>query len=190
MTREFVGRTRLSEPTVVAVTDSAVPPRGPALERYSFLLSFDVDCGEQVQGHRLIARGLSDDGILSQDVQREGEDDWVRVEAPGVSLHYELVPGVPERAGRSVFSYLVGISYSADGALPWEPSDGGVIAPAEGGPSTHGVRGGWPLPAEARVLSFEMHPVLPGTTWPSESSAGRLVVDLETAGAEWVEEPS
>ena len=54
-------------------------------------MSFDVDCGEQLAGHRLVARGLSDDG-LGTGFDESGP------EVQLFSFEYELVPGVP--AGR------------------------------------------------------------------------------------------
>jgi len=131
------------------------------------LFSFDVDCGELIPGHRFIARGLSDCGVIDCD------DDFA---APALSLEYELVPGVPPLdEQRRVFDYLVGIDYSADGVLPWEPNDSGAIAPFDGGLSTHGSRGDWPLPTSGHVLRFR----LSGRPDRRATPGGELVVDLE-----------
>lgn len=141
------------------------------------LVAFDLDCGELVEGHRFIARGICDQGTL---------EDYDGVTSPGFSLEYELVPGVTPQEGQgAAFRYLVGIEYEADVPLPWEVNDSGVIGPAVGGTSTHGSRGDWPLPAGARVLRFELHGVDAATGFPDESPAGVLVVDLDASRAWW-----
>lgn len=103
---------------------------------------------------------------------------------PGFSLEYELVPGVREDEFPRFFDCIVGIEYSADFELPWEPSDSGAIAPAAGGASTHGSRGDWPLPPYARVLTFALSP--PWSARPPDAGpAGELVVDLAARTATW-----
>jgi hypothetical protein len=144
------------------------------------MLSFDVDCGELVPGHRLIARGLRSSGLMSC----PGWDDSDE-EVSAFSFEYELVPGVRADEFRSAFGYIVGIYFDADVPLPWEPSDSGAIAPANGGASTHGSRGDWPLPDGARVLTFTMVAVTPAG-WQAEEPSGELVVDLVDRSARWV----
>jgi hypothetical protein len=156
-----------------------LPPRGEALHGLAFLLTFDVDCGEQLPGHVFVARGLSDDGVGSGPEQGE----------PGTrlfSLEYELVPGVAPQRHDDLFRFLVHIEYTADVELPWDPTDGGAIAPFEGGSSTHGSRGSWPLPADAKQLNFFLYPVPPGQLWPADESSGRLAVDLTQRSAQWI----
>lgn len=152
-----------------------IPPRGPAL-RGPWLATFDLDCGELVPGHRFIGRGLRDTGLMP--AYDDGPD------RPSFSFEYELVPGVREGEFRSAFGYIVGIGYDADVELPWDPNDSGVIAPAEGGTSTHGSRGDWPLPAEAKVLTFTLVAVNTDG-WQVENPAGELVVDLAEGTATW-----
>ena len=41
-----------------------IPPRGPGLPEDRMLVSFDVDCGYLLPGHRFIARGICDDGLV------------------------------------------------------------------------------------------------------------------------------
>ncbi|WP_375475374.1 hypothetical protein [uncultured Jatrophihabitans sp.] len=161
-----------------------LPPRGPALSDRSFLLCFDIDCGELVPGHHFVARGLSDVGQLNRSDWDESATDSAPVQ--GFALEYELTPGVSEGHRDDFFRYLVGVSYDADVELPWEPTDGGAIAPFVGGPSTHGSRGDWPLPADARLLTFTLFGVEAGSTFTSHTPAGELVVDLETRSARWL----
>lgn len=155
-----------------------IPARGPALAGRSFVVTFDVDCGELLPGHNFVARGLSDSGAGS------GPDDD---EPPTqlISLEYELVPGVPQSESHDIWGYLVGIEYAADVELPWAVTDGGAIAPFEGGATTHGSRGSWPIPEGARHLTFDLYPVRAGERWPDDRPAGQLVVDLHEQVAHW-----
>jgi hypothetical protein len=159
-----------------------VPPRGPASASRSFLLSFDINCGELVPGHRFVARGLSDVGPLNV---AEWTETVAHSSVQGFALEYELLPGVPSDRSDDIFRYLVGISYKSDVELPWDPADGGAIAPFEGGSSTHGSRGDWPLPIGARRLTFTLFGIPPGSRFPSEVPSGELVVDLDLGAAEW-----
>ena len=144
------------------------------------LLSFDVDCGEIAAGHRFIARGLSQ--AATHDPRNGSEP------VPCFSLEYELAPGVPVLADKhGIFGYLVPIAYSADVPLPWEPSDGGAIAPFDGAATTHGSRGSYPLPDGARMLTFTLYDKRV-SGFGSETEAGRLLVDLDRGAAWW--EPS
>ena len=49
-----------------------VPSRGPALSGKRMLLTFDIDCGEVVDGHRFIARGLADCGTIEAESSAQG----------------------------------------------------------------------------------------------------------------------
>jgi hypothetical protein len=155
-----------------------IPERGPALHEDVMLVLFDVDCGYLLEAHRFIARGLRDDGLVS------GPD---REPVPGFSLEYELVPGVGPTDGPP-FPFLVGIAYEVDVPLPWVPNDGGAIAPLAGGPSTHGSRGSWPLPRDARLLRFMLTGIDESTGWERHEPDGVLEVDLQDGSARW--EPS
>jgi hypothetical protein len=173
-----------------------VPPRGAVFGGRPMMLSFDVDCGELVPGHRFIARGLGGpfrtsaldrwDGDEAEDelLMREFEDAGGY---PAFTLEYELVPGVSAaEAQGDFFRFLVGVSYCADVKLPWYPNDGGAIAPFEGGDATHGSRGDWPLPPEATVLTFSLAGVDPATGFAdTENPAGDLVVDVVRGDVAW-----
>jgi hypothetical protein len=157
------------------------------------ILSFDVDCGELILGHHFVARGLA--GPYRLPIPDEDVDDAQQLREfedaggyPGFSLEYELVPGVSAAEGEgegSFFRFLVGITYQADARLPWEPADGGAIAPFEGGAATHGSRGDWPLPPDATVLTFSLARVGPDGFPDDEHPAGDLVVDLARGAAVW-----
>ena len=158
------------------------------------ILSFDVDCGELIPGHRFVARGLA--GPYRLPIPDEWDGDSAEYERmldfadaggyPGFSLEYELVPGVsPAEAGDGFFRYLVGIAYQADVRLPWQPSDGGAIAPFQGGEATHGSRGDWPLPPDATVLTFSLAGPGPAGFADYDNPVGDLVVDLVRRSAVW-----
>jgi len=140
------------------------------------LVSFDIDCGYLLSGHRFIARGIADDGLITG----ENEEPY-----PGFSFEYELAPGVEsgEGAGEGIGPFLVGIEYGADVALPSVPADGGAIAPFVGGPTTRGTRGSWPLPRDARLLKFVLYGLDAGSSWPRETPDGVLTVDLQSSEA-------
>jgi hypothetical protein len=157
-----------------------IPPRGPRLNEDEMLLAFDVDCGYLIEGHRLIARGIKDDGVIDSFGWNGTGGEFV----PVFSFEYELVPGV-DAPGDPPFGYLVQINYTADVVLPWEPTDGGAIAPFSGGSTTHGSRGSWPLPRDARILRFEMSGIDPSTGWPRARPDGTLTVDLQDMSAVW-----
>lgn len=103
----------------------------------------------------------------------------------GFTFEYELVPGVPSQQSDNLFRYLVQIDYDADVELPWEPIDGGALAPFRGGPTTHGSRRDWPLPVGARELRFTLFGIEEDTTFPSDTPSGQVIVDLEAGAAEW-----
>ncbi len=162
-----------------------IPARGPALAERRMLLSFDVDCGEIVVGHRFIARGLADCGMLETD----------ELSAPGFSLEYELVPGVqPLSDPQTMLNYIVHVTYEADVALPWQAANGGAIAPFDGGATTHGSFGDWPLPRDAQSLRFHLsgpHRRQAGAGGLERSpAAGVLEADLVAGTAHWTEHPT
>jgi hypothetical protein len=161
-----------------------LPARGPALAGKRMLLAFDIDCGEIVVGHRFIARGLADCGTIETD----------EFSAPGFSLEYELVPGVqPLNDPQNMFNYIVHVTYEADVALPWQAADGGAIAPFDGGATTHGSLGDWPLPSGARGLRFKLsgpHRRQPGGGLKRSPVEGLLEVDLVAGSARWTEHPT
>jgi hypothetical protein len=171
-----------------------VPPRGAVFNDLPMMLVFDVDCGELVPGHHFIARGLG--GPLRLPIPDDWDGDSAGYEQmlqferaggyPGFSLEYELVPGVSAaEAGGDFFRFLVGVSYTADVELPWQPNDGGALAPFAGGDTTHGSRGDWPLPPDATVLTFSLAGIDPAGFADYRNPAGELVVDLVHSDATW-----
>jgi hypothetical protein len=172
-----------------------VPPRGAKFDGRPMRLVFDVDCGELLPGHHFIARGLGGPFRTSTLDRWDGDDPpdarlMAEFEAaggyPAFTLEYELVPGVTAAEGEgNFFRFLVGVSYTADVELPWWPNDGGAIAPFEGGATTHGARGDWPLPPDATVLTFTLAGVNEAGFADHTDPAGQLVVDLVRGDAVW-----
>jgi len=105
----------------------------------------------------------------------------------GFDFEYELVPGLTEHEieDEGWFAFLVDVEYAADQPLPWDVSDGGAIAPALGGASTHGSRGSWPIPDGARTLNFSITGIDPQTHRSKEQPDGCLSVDLRQQTAHW-----
>ena len=173
----------------------ALVPRSPRLPA-DLLLSFDVDCGDELfPGHRVLVRGLVDGGRSNDDLT--SRDSSGEVECRLVSLAYELVPGVTraEELARDGGPFTLDATYAADVPLPWSTGgtgpDGlagpsGVEAYDEqvwGGDSTLGELGPWPVPDGARRLTFWLHPV------GGSRATGTVVVDLSTGGARWAPLP-
>jgi hypothetical protein len=119
-------------------------------------IEFDVDLGELVQGHRVVARGI------------------LNLPA-GAELHYELVPGWDSAAAPTGWE----VTARDDAGTDYGGASGGALdSPGGDGTATHGIRDiGGPIPAEANVLTLE---VTPGR--PLAGYIKRLVVDL-TSGA-------
>jgi hypothetical protein len=122
------------------------------------MVSFDVDCGELISGHRFIAQGLVDEGWSTDDLS--SDDQSRHQEFQMVSLAYQLVPGVTaaEAAAGADSEFVVDATYETDVDLPWTTGAAGFgpgsIEEYAGGASTGGASGPWPLPGSATRLRF------------------------------------
>ncbi|AQZ62151.1 hypothetical protein BKM31_12330 [[Actinomadura] parvosata subsp. kistnae] len=124
---------------------------------------FDLDLGELVDGHHVVARGLELSG---------GE---------GV-LHYELVPGPApdEEERKGPFFWYWMLSTEDDLGTDYRDDNGGAFDPS-GGPAAHGVRDlGGPVPASARLLKVEFTPAAGWT--PPRPWCRRLEISLPDGG--------
>jgi hypothetical protein len=135
-----------------------IPPR-TATDRYLALMgrgldvAFDVDLGELVEGHHVVARGIT------------------RTE-----LHYEFVPGLagPRPGG---FGWYWLLAASDDAGTAYTDYNGGAFG-SGGGAATHGTRDlGGQIPPSARRLTIEFEPAEGWT--PPEPWRRRIVVDLQ-----------
>lgn len=159
------------------------------------LLTFNVDCGEVLPGHRLITTGLRDDGLSNDSMNADYMHHYKGKSVHRVaSLTYELVPGLdqPEHEGS------VDVDVSVVLEPPPNPDEwgsvltmGGERAMTLGGPSTEGAFGPFVLPegtkrltaSLTRVTIFrpESRPV--GDT--TERPLGTLHVDVASGAAHW-----
>ncbi|MFI6742876.1 hypothetical protein ACIBI9_59145 [Nonomuraea sp. NPDC050451] len=120
---------------------------------------FDIDLGELVEGHHVVARGLEISG------------------ADGV-LHYEFVPGVRqhELETKGPFFWYWMLSAEDDLGTPYRDDNGGAFDP-EGEAAAHGTRDlGGPVPRSARRLRLNFRPA---EGWePTRSWCGQLDIAL------------
>jgi hypothetical protein len=149
--------------------DAALPPRGPNVPD-DLDPVFDLDLGELVPGHHVIARGLK-----------------LRYDHDTVDLHYEFAPGITarEQARLGFFALVFGLGYEGDPDPGWNGGDDGAIAPCRGGPTQHGVRSFAPAPPPNGRIWFPAAPTR-DDGWHDEDATGRLVVDL-ASGTAWFE---
>ena len=165
---------------------------------------FDVDLGELVRGHHVIGRGIDlgrtvDVPRWMADSEAEREKRWQilarRTSAASArfsrnvtmkwsvsrlepDFHYEFVPGL-EQGERDVdhFFWYWMLYTSDDLGTEYHDHNGGVIAPAAGGPATYGTRDiGGHIPKGSSRLVLQLEP--PSGWEPTEPWRRRLVIDL------------
>lgn len=166
----------------------SLPPRSSSIPETT-LMVFDVSCGDAlVPGHSVIARGLADGGRSRDDLS--SGDQSLHDECQMVDLVYEIVPGVTptERPADRSQPFTVDATYGADVGLSWSTGGsgpGGLGGPCwvedyQGGESTLGGLGPWPVPDGARQLTFWLHAA------DNFTCRGSLQVDLNRQTASWV----
>jgi hypothetical protein len=141
-----------------------IPPR-TATDRYLSRMGrrldivFDVDLGELIEGHHVVARGIT----LS-----------------GAELHYEFVPGLDD-AGRNElggFGWYWMLSATDDVGTEYSDNNGGAFDGHSGGAATHGTRDiGGQIPPHARRLTIRFQPAEDWT--PAEPWRRQIRVDLQ-----------
>jgi hypothetical protein len=157
-------------------------------------ISFDIDLGELVEGHHVVARGISRGRTLlvpDLDEIRKRTSQPVRVGETALQvsfeevrkievevedeLHYEFVPGVVESDQFSLWRLKV----SDDLGTAYNSNDTGAYDHRSGGEAIHGSRDlGGRIPVEASVLLLRFDP---GYQWePPEPWCRRLKIDLES----------
>lgn len=169
------------------------------------LLTFDVDCGEVVPGRHLHLRSLRDEGRWPDRLGNRLPD-HVHGSWQMVSLQWELVPAVREDDPDAAKWYqhdVADVEYRVDPALGWDLRTasgvgGGTADATPGQPNSHGTYGPYPLPADARQVSFTVFPYRdrrPGDDRDripnsyviegSQHAAGKVVIDLTSGAARW-----
>jgi hypothetical protein len=142
-----------------------IPPRNAtqmgSLRRID--ITFDVDLGELVSGHHVVARGL------------EFAD-------TGTVLHYEFVPGITqaEQHEKGAFFWYWLVFATDDCGTRYEDSNSGGFDGRSGGAASHGDRDfGGIVPRKARRLTLRFEPA---AEWsPPGSWRRELVIDLAAA---------
>jgi hypothetical protein len=164
------------------VTDRYMSDSGRTLD-----YSFDVDLGELIPGHRVVARGIgqapmvpsSDHADLPQHVI-----DQVKLEnqTPRDQVHFEHVPGLTRQSPTPDWSFTV----SDDVDTKYSGVDEGAYDGHSGGVATHAYRElGGKIPPSATTLTLHF---VPGynkamVEWhPPEPWTRELVIDLRSAG--------
>jgi hypothetical protein len=146
-----------------------IPPR-EATDRYFeqasgdgrvLAIAFDVDIGELVEGHHVVARGIE-----------RGPN--------GARLHYEFVPAIsgsnPDVKGP--FFWYWSLSAADDAGTSYADSDSGAFDGRSGGEASHGERDlGGEVPASATRLTLRFGPA--PQFEPPSGWRRHLVIDLE-----------
>jgi len=165
----------------------SLPQRSPRLP-LSMLVTFDISCGRDLlPGHTFIARGLADQGRSRDDLS--SGDQALHDVCQMVDLVYELAPGVQAAEAPTDRSqpFTVDATYGTDVPLFWStggtgPNDSGGpgwIEKYQGGSSTVGGLGPWPIPDGAQHLTFWLHAA------DDHTCRGALRVDLRTHTVRW-----
>ena len=163
-----------------SVTDHYVGASGRVLD-----YSFDVDLGELIPGHHVIARGigpapkvvLPDDVELPQDAIDNVEQDNQTLRD---QVHFEHVPGLTRDSVTPHWSFTV----SDDVGTEYSGVDEGAYDGQSGGAATHAVRElGGKVPRQATRLTLHLIPGYDkeGSQWhPPEPWGRELVIDLRS----------
>ena len=175
-------------------TDTYLAKRGERLD-----ISFDVDLGELIRGHHVIARGIMHgrqirtrriDPDLIRELMSRGDPDngggfiqWPGGSGPGdeevtsteAELHYEFVPALG--ADAQGFGWYWMLSVSDDVGTEYNENNGGAFDADATGVAAHGSRdlGGQISPAATR-LTIRFTP--PDDWEPPEPWRREIVVDL------------
>jgi hypothetical protein len=156
------------------VTDDYLASVGETLD-----VVFDLDLGEVIEGHHVVARGICFGGPIRQRGRGPAVAGTGEAELAESALHYEFVPGLtPARtSGQGVFDCLWQLSASDDAGTEYNPNATGAFDPAGGGPASRGIRNlGGHVPPHASRLTIQFEP--PSGWTPPEPWRSQLVIDL------------
>jgi hypothetical protein len=176
------------------VTDQYLARMGEHLD-----VVFDVDLGELVRGHHVVARGIMRERTVQvprydtsrlRDMTGRGRDPGNgggflnSGQAPGAvameerltepELHYEFVPGL---AGERGFDWYWMLEVTDDAGTEYSDSNGGAFDGHSAGTAAHGTRDlGGQIPPQARRLTIRFEPP---TGWtPPEPWRRMIEIDL------------
>jgi hypothetical protein len=168
----------------VDIPDRTATDRYVEGNRRTLDYTFDVDLGELIPGHHVIARGIGRapkssiprSADLPQDLMDEIErNDRI----PRDQVHFEHVPGLTQESITPDWCFTV----SDDIGTPYSGVDEGAYDGHSGGTATHAVRElGGKIPPDAAQLTLHLIPGYDGThQWtPPEPWRRELVIDLGT----------
>ncbi len=143
------------------VTDRFLANSGRRLD-----VVFNVDLGELIPGHHVVARGIERGRTFEPP-----EAGPIRVEEVD-SLHFEHVPGLSGDTPTPDWGFTV----SDDVGTPYVNDDSGSYDGHSGGAATHGRRNLGNIPPSASRLMLEIYPA---HDWqPPEPWRHSLVIDL------------
>jgi hypothetical protein len=139
-------------------TDAYLARTGKELD-----IAFDVDLGELIQGHHVVARGIMFG-------HSDNEESWTDTE-----LHYEFVPAIgPDAQG---FGWYWMVYASDDAGTEYSDNNGGAFDAEGTGPASHGTRDlGGLIPPGATRLTLRFEP--PDDWTPPEPWRRELPIDL------------
>ena len=168
----------------------ALPPR-TAVDRYlagshlRLTYSFDVDLGELIPGHHVIARGIGSAPPVSMPPSGSLPAEMVEEirqgnRTPRDQVHFEHVPGLAQ--GHVTPDW--GFEATDDVGTAYRYDDEGMYDGHSGGTATHAVRElGGKIPPDATRLILRIVPGYDGVghQWnPPEPWRRELVIDLGT----------
>lgn len=161
------------------------------------LLSCNVDCGDVLPGHRLVAKGLRDDGYSNDSLNGDYMEHYEGKPVHRVaSLVYALIPGLsqPDRGsnGLDVDARVV-IDPPPDPAVWGSVLTMGAERDARpGGSETAGAFGPFVLPEGTERVSIELSQFTLGPTdsqrgveTPEERRLGTVELDIASGAAHW-----
>lgn len=125
------------------------------------LLAFDVDCGEAIPGHRLLAKGLRKDGYSDDGMHSDYSHHYQGKPVHRmVSLEYALVPGLSAQqldGSRRDVDAVVTLDPPAD-PDHWDTrlAPGGWRDAIPGRPETTGAFGPFVLPEGTKRIEIEL----------------------------------
>ncbi len=154
----------------------------------------DVDCGQWSPGHRLVIRGLREDGCSDSSMLADysGHRPGKPVE-PMVSVVYAIVPGLTadELSSGHDMDPNVALDPPADAQHWGDPiTMGGERSAIAGQEETTGAFGPFVLPRQTRRIIMVLRPTWvttqhhnPGPRPRELGQPGRLTIDLQTKNA-------
>jgi len=162
----------------------------------------DVDCGQWSPGHRLVIRGLREDGLSDSSMLADySEHHSGKPVEPMVSVVYAIVPGLAADELQSGYETdpTVSLDPPADAQHWGDPIKmGGERSAVPETEETTGAFGPFVLPQQTRRIIMELTPIWVtypnrhpggGPPPPALMPPGRLIIDLQTQSASFAPDP-